>query len=75
MHNAAAVLVAITVLLGVLATTAVGLRLFCRYLQKMPAGLDDYLIIIALVWFDMAALEDPALTASPDLLLGCEHRL
>ena len=47
--EAPTVIVTVTVALGVIAIAAVTLRLYCRKLQKVTLGGDDYCIIIALV--------------------------
>ena len=54
--EAATVIVAVTVILGVMAMLAVALRLYCRKLQKLPLGGDDYCIIITLVSIGQSAL-------------------
>lgn len=47
--EAATVVVTVTIILGSLAIAAVALRLYCRKLQKVPIGADDYCVIVALV--------------------------
>ena len=47
--EAATVIVTVTVALGIMAIVAVALRLYCRKLQRVPFGGDDYCIIVALV--------------------------
>lgn len=49
LSEAPTVIVTVTVTLGVMAIVAVALRLYCRRLQKLRFGGDDYCIIIALV--------------------------
>ncbi|KAL9108365.1 MAG: hypothetical protein Q9227_006825 [Pyrenula ochraceoflavens] len=49
MEQAGAILIFVTLFLGLLATSALGLRLYCRYYQKARLTIDDYLIIIALL--------------------------
>ena len=47
--EAATIIITVTVVLGVMAIAAVGLRLYCRKVQKISLGGDDYCVIIALV--------------------------
>lgn len=47
--EAATVIVSVIVILAIMAIVAVALRLYCRKLQKLALGGDDYCIIIALV--------------------------
>ena len=47
--EAATVVVTVTVILGSLAIAAVALRLYCRRLQNVPIGADDYCVLVALV--------------------------
>ena len=47
--EAATVIIVVTVVLNVFATIAVGLRLHCRKLQRLPLGADDYCVLITLV--------------------------
>lgn len=54
--EAATVIVTVTVILGVMAIVAVALRLYCRKLQQLPLGGDDYCIIITLVQIGCSAL-------------------
>jgi len=49
LSQAATVVVSVTVILGLLAFVAVGLRLYCRYFQKARLGADDYCVLVALV--------------------------
>ncbi|TAQ83786.1 hypothetical protein B7494_g7887 [Chlorociboria aeruginascens] len=49
LSQAATVVVSVTVILGLLAFVAVGLRLYCRYYQKARFGADDYCVLVALV--------------------------
>ena len=47
--EAATIIITVTVVLSVMAIAAVALRLYCRKLQKLSLGGDDYCVIIALV--------------------------
>ena len=47
--EAATVIVSVTVVLGLMAMVAVALRLYCRKLQKLPLGGDDYCVVASLV--------------------------
>lgn len=49
LNQAATVAVSVTVILGVLAIVAVGLRVYVRLSQKIPLGPDTYCILVALV--------------------------
>ena len=49
LRQTATVIVTVTVILCILATVAVALRLYCRRLQKLPLGGDDYCVLITLV--------------------------
>jgi len=49
LSQAATVVVSVTVILGLLAFVAVGLRLYCRYFQKARLGADDYCVLVALL--------------------------
>lgn len=49
--EAANIIIAVTIVFGTLAVISVGLRLYCRTLQKLSYGLDDFLILAALVRF------------------------
>lgn len=49
LSEAATIIVVVTVVLGITAVVAVALRLYCRRLQKLPLGSDDYCVIVALV--------------------------
>ncbi|KAI0872490.1 hypothetical protein GGS24DRAFT_518487 [Hypoxylon argillaceum] len=48
LNQAATVAVSVTVILGVLAIVAVGLRVYVRLSQKIPLGPDTYCILVAL---------------------------
>ncbi|KAI1192457.1 hypothetical protein F5X97DRAFT_329618 [Nemania serpens] len=48
LNQAATVAVSVTVILGVLAIVAVGLRVYVRLCQKIPLGPDTYCILVAL---------------------------
>lgn len=52
LNGTATVIITVTVILGFLAVVAVALRLYCRRLQKLSLGGDDYCILIALVVMD-----------------------
>ena len=52
LNETATVIITVTVILGFLAVVAVALRLYCRRLQKLSLGGDDYYILIALVVMD-----------------------
>ncbi|KAJ3557861.1 hypothetical protein NPX13_g9841 [Xylaria arbuscula] len=48
LNQAATVTVSVTVILGILAIVAVGLRVYVRLSQKIPLGPDTYCILVAL---------------------------
>lgn len=49
MGQAATVVITVTVILGILAIVAVGLRLYCRVFQRSSFGADDYCMVAAVV--------------------------
>lgn len=57
LNGTATVIVVVTVVLGFMAILAVALRLYCRRLQKLPLGGDDYCIVIALVLLQFPSLQ------------------
>lgn len=56
LNEAATIIVTVIVVLDVLAIAVVALRLYCRKLQKLPFGGDDYCIIITLVQIEILGL-------------------
>lgn len=49
--NHGSAIVAVNLVVAILATIAVALRFLARYIQKIGFKSDDYLILLALVWY------------------------
>ena len=52
-ENHDAELYAVTIIFTVLAVTAAVLRIISTRMRRTPLGIDDYLVLLALVWFPL----------------------